>query len=102
MARADIPRLGRTRHRPDGVLRLLASLSRNIATTAAATTLAEDVAGDAAPSREVVAEYLEALRRVYVVEDLPAWAIHLRSRARLLFTASDEVHSDRVEVLRPW
>ena len=75
MARADIPRLGRTRHRPDGVLRPLASLSRNIATTAAATTLAED---------------------------LPAWAIHLRSRARLLFTASDEVHSDRVEVLRPW
>ena len=83
VARADIPRLGRTRHRPDGVLRLLASLSRNVATAAAATTLAEDVAGDAAPSREVVAEYLEALRRVYVVEDLPAWAVHLRSRARL-------------------
>ena len=83
VARADIPRLGRTRHRPDGVLRLLASLSRNIATAAAATTLAADIAGDAAPSREVVAEYLEALGRVYVVEDLPAWAVHLRSRARL-------------------
>jgi len=83
VARADIPRLGRTRHRPDGVLRLLASLSRNIATAAAATTLATDVAGDAAPSRDVVAEYLAALERVYVVEDLPAWAVHLRSRARL-------------------
>ena len=83
VARADIPRLGRVRHRPDGVLRLLASLGRNIATVAAATTLAEDVAGDSTPSREAVAEYLDALRRVYVVEDLPAWAVHLRSKARL-------------------
>ena len=31
----------------------------------------------------MVAEYLAALERVYVVEDLPAWAVHLRSRARL-------------------
>lgn len=83
VARADIPRLGRTLHRPEGVLRLLASLSRNIATAASAATLAGDVAGDAALSRDAVAEYLEALRRVFVVEDLPAWAVHLRSRARL-------------------
>ena len=83
VARADIPRLGRTLHRPEAVLRLLASMSRNIATEAAATTLSKDTAGDDAPSRAAVAEYLEALRRVYVVEDLPAWAVHLKSRARL-------------------
>ncbi|WP_419933526.1 ATP-binding protein [Candidatus Poriferisodalis sp.] len=83
VARADIPRLGRTLHRPEPVLRLLESLSRNIATTAAATTLSDDIAGDRPPSRAAVAAYLEALRRVFVVEDLPAWAVHLRSRARL-------------------
>ena len=83
VARADIPRLGRTLHRPGAVLRLLASLSRNIATVAAATTLSKDIAGEDAPSRTAVAEYLEALQRVYVVEDLPAWATHLQSRARL-------------------
>lgn len=83
IARADIPRLGRTLHRPEPVLRLLESLSRNIATTAATTTLSEDIAGDRPPSRVTVAAYLEALRRVFVVEDLPAWAVHLRSRARL-------------------
>ena len=83
VARADIGRLGRSRHRPEGVQRLLASLSRNIATAAAATTLSDDIAGDDSPSRNTVAEYLEALRRVFVVEDLPAWAVHLRSRARL-------------------
>ena len=83
VARADIPRLGRTMHRPEAVLRMLASLSRNIATAAAATTLSEDIAGDGTPSRAAVAEYLEALRRVFVVEDLPAWAVHLRSRASL-------------------
>ena len=83
VARTDIPRLGRTLHRPEAVLRLLASLSRNIATDAAFTTLSADIAGADAPSRVTVAEYLEALRRVYVVEDLPPWAVHLKSRARL-------------------
>ena len=83
VARTDIPRLGRTQHRPEPMLRLLASLSRNIATEAAATTLSQDIAGDDAPSRAAVAEYLETLRRVYVVEDLPPWATHLKSRARL-------------------
>ena len=86
VARADIPRLGRTRHNPEGVLRLLASLSRNIATTATSTTLAADIAGDDAPSPRTVADYLTALRRVYVVEDAPAWPTHLRSRARLRST----------------
>lgn len=83
VARADIPRLGRTMHRPEAVLRTLASLSRNIATVAAVTTLSEDIAGDSIPSRAAVARYLEALGRVFVVEDLPPWAVHLRSRARL-------------------
>lgn len=83
VARADIPRLGRTLHRPESMLRLLESLSRNVATTAPTTTLSQDIAGDRPPSRAAVAAYLEALRRVFVVEDLPAWAVHLRSRARL-------------------
>lgn len=83
VARADIPRLGRTMHRPEALMRLLDSLSRNIGTAASAATLSEDIAGDSSPSRASVGEYLEALRRVFVVEDLPAWAVHLRSRARL-------------------
>ncbi len=83
VARTDIPRLGRTRHDPEGVLRLLSSLSRNIATTAGATTLSADIAGDGAPSRKTVADYLIALRRVFVSEDVPAWPTHLKSRATL-------------------
>lgn len=83
IARVDIARLDGARHRPEGVMRLLESLSRNIATAAAASTLADDIAGDATPSRDTVADYIEALKRVYVVEDLPAWSVHLRSRARL-------------------
>jgi len=83
VARTDIPQMGRTRHEPAGVLRLMASLSRNIATTAGATTLSADIAGDGAPSRKTVADYLGALRRVFVVEDVPAWPTHLTSRATL-------------------
>ena len=83
VARADIPRLGRTLHDPERVLRLVSSLSRNIATAATSTTLSHDIAGDDAPSRRTVADYLAALRRVFVVEDAPAWVTHLKSRARL-------------------
>ena len=86
VARTDIPRLGRTRHDPESVLRLLSSLSRNIATTAGATTLSADIAGDGAPSRKTVADYLTALRRVFVSEDVPPWPTHLKSRAMLRST----------------
>ena len=86
IARTDIPRLGRTRHDPEGVLRLLSSLSRNVATTAGSSTLSADIAGDGSPARKTVAEYLTALCRVFVVEDAPAWPTHLRSRARLRST----------------
>ena len=86
IARTDIPRLGPTRHDPEGVLRLLSSLSRNVATTAGSSTLSADIAGDGAPARKTVAEYLTALRRVFVVEDAPAWPTHLRSRASLRST----------------
>lgn len=82
-ARVDIPRLGRTLHRPEGIKRLLASLSRNIASEASIATLAADIAGDDTPSRATVAEYLEALSRVYVTEELPPWAVRLKSKARL-------------------
>ena len=83
IARVDIGRLDGARHRPERVMRLMESLSRNTATAAAASTLAGDIAGDAAPSRDTVSDYIESLKRVYVVEDLPAWSVHLRSRARL-------------------
>ena len=85
IARTDVARSGGPAHDPVGVSRLLVSLARNESTSAAYSTLAADMSG----SREVAAHprtvkrYIDALSRLFVVEGLPAWAPHLRSRAQL-------------------
>jgi hypothetical protein len=83
VVRADLRSVG-PRHRPQKVMRLLQSLARNSASDVAATTLAKDVSqsGDSVTSA-TVAEYLEALSRLFVIEDQPAWRPHLRSRYAL-------------------
>ena len=85
IARTDVARSGGPLHDPAGVSRLLISLARNESTGTAYSTLAADMSG----SREVpvhprtAKRYIEALSRLFVVESLPAWAPHLRSRAQL-------------------
>lgn len=82
--RADVSRVDGSRRDPDKVGRLLRSLARNVATYAAATTLAADAGGaDGALDDDTVREYLSALERLMIVEDQPAWAPHLRSKSRL-------------------
>ncbi|MCY3924320.1 MAG: DUF4143 domain-containing protein [bacterium] len=83
MARLDLPEASGRRHNPARVMRLLASLARNTASPASLTTLARDVAGDPPLSWSATAGYLDALERVFLVEDLPVWPVRLRSRARL-------------------
>ncbi len=83
LARADIPAASGVQHRPGSVRRLLRSIARHVATEAKATTLAADAGGDGRLSRSTVAAYLDAMERVFVVEDQPAWSARLRSRATL-------------------
>ena len=49
------------------------------------TVLAQDIAAnDETPiSEETVASYLDALRKIFVVEDLPAWNPNLRSKTAI-------------------
>jgi hypothetical protein len=87
VVRADLKGIG-PRHRPQKVMRLLRSLARNLATTVAATTLATDASEEGDPvTSATVAEYLEALDRLFIVEDQPPWLPHLRSRYALRKTA---------------
>ncbi len=80
----DLERLDGVRRDPENVARVLRSLARNTATEAADQTIAKDVAGTDGPiDRHTVANYVKALARVFVVEDLPAWSPALRSRGIL-------------------
>ncbi|MCY3631723.1 MAG: DUF4143 domain-containing protein [bacterium] len=83
IARVDIPSGNGVRHDPTMVRRLMASIALNVATEAKMTKLADDMDIGHPPSRNTVAAYLDALRRIFVVEDQPAWAVSLRSKATL-------------------
>ena len=74
---------GKTRD-PVKVGRLLRSLARNVATPVAMSKLTAEVGGSSAPLKaDTVAAYLDALDRLMVVENQPAWSPHLRSRTTL-------------------
>lgn len=80
----DVARVAGTRRDPARVERLMRSLARNSATEVAVTVLAADAGGvEGSLDRHTVAEYLTILQRLMVIEDQPAWAPHLRSRANL-------------------
>ena len=83
IARVDIPSANGVRHDPTMVQRLMASIALNVATEAKMTKLADDMDLGHPPARNTVAAYLDALRRIFVVEDQPAWAVSLRSKASL-------------------
>jgi len=87
ICRTDISRIDGVGRDPAGVRRMLASLGRNIATEATLGTLGADLAGgDETLHPTTVKNYLSALSRLFVVEQLPAWRPHLRSRAALRST----------------
>jgi len=59
------------------------SIARNVSAEAKSTTLAADAGGDTPLSRATVRACLDALERVFVVEDQQPWSVSLRSRATL-------------------
>ena len=84
IVRVDVTRVAGPRRDPNRVLRLVQALARNVSTYATGSTLAADTGGAEGPlDRETVREYIEVLRRLFIVEDQPAWSPALRSRSIL-------------------
>jgi hypothetical protein len=78
--RVEIRAVSGARRDPIKVGRLLRSIGRNVATQPSTATLARDAGGVDGPLKfETVDEYLDALRRLMIVEDQPAWGVHLRT-----------------------
>lgn len=67
---------------PDKVRALLQSLSRNISTIATLKTIRDDVAygDDETLTEKTINTYITALKRLYVIEDIPAWNPVIRSK----------------------
>ena len=85
----DVPSLENGRRNPRNLRRLLASLGRNVGTGISVAALAKDVGGSDGPvSRNAIYDYLDVFERLMIVEDVPAWATHMRSAARLRKSAT--------------
>lgn len=77
ITRSDVSAAGE-RADPVRMRALIRALARNVATEAPATRLARE----AEISAQSVRKYLDALTRVHVLEEQPAWSAHLRSAVR--------------------
>jgi len=80
----DVSQVDGVEKNPNRVRLLLRSLARNIATMASIQTILNDVeATETAISDKTVSSYYNALRRIFVVEPLPAWSPSLRSKTAI-------------------
>jgi hypothetical protein len=63
---------------------LMRSLARNISTTVSLSTIQDDMAtNDEVISDKTISSYINALRRIFVIEDLPAWSPAMRSKTTI-------------------
>ena len=80
----DVSRVDNIDKNPERVRLLLRSLARNISTTATYQTIRDDIeATEITISDKTISSYMNALRRIFLVEDLPAWAPSLRSKTAI-------------------
>lgn len=80
----DVQRVDGVEKDPEKVRVLLQSLARNISTMATARTIMKDMqANEASITDKTINSYLNALRRIFVIEDIPAWQPSLRSKTAI-------------------
>lgn len=79
---SDIARMDSMRRNSTWLREIMASYARNTSTEASLATIARDMAGDP-PSAPTVSEYVDALARACVTEDLRAWNPRLRSKTKV-------------------
>ena len=80
----DISRIDGIERNPYRVRLLMRSLARNIATMASIQTILNDIeATETSISEKTVSSYYNALRRIFVIEDLSAWSPSLRSKTAI-------------------
>ena len=81
LTETDMSRVSNVKRDPQKVRSLLRSIARNIATMVDNSTLEKDIKGieDADISRPTIIDYLDALSRLMIFEEQPAFNTHIRS-----------------------
>lgn len=81
LADIDMSRVSNVKRNPQKVRTLLRSIARNVSTLVDNTTLGKDIktVEDADLSRPTIIDYLDALSRLMIFEEQPAFNTHIRS-----------------------
>ena len=79
VVRSDINRVDNVKKNPERVRRLMRSYARNQGSQVPNTVLARDISAD----EETVGTYINALQKIFVIEDMPAWNPNLRSKTAI-------------------
>jgi len=85
LSEVDISRVSNVKRDPVKVQNLLRSIARNTSTTVDIKTLELDIQKkeNVNLSRPTIYEYLDALKRLMIIEEQPVWNTHIRSSASL-------------------
>lgn len=79
VVRFDINRADNVQKNPERVRKLMRSYARNQGSQVSNRTLAKDIDGN----EETVASYLEALRKIFVIKEMPSWNPNIRSKTAI-------------------
>ncbi len=84
VVRSDINHVDNVTKNPERVKRLMRSYARNQGCQVPNTVLAADIGeSDISINEETVASYINALKKIFVIEDMPAWNPNLRSKTAI-------------------
>lgn len=80
---SDISSIDKIERSPSKTRLLLRSYARNISTLATNSSLINDINANENMSESSFYEYLDALKRLYVIEDIEAWCPNIRSKTSI-------------------
>lgn len=85
VVREDITRVDGVKRASERVARLMRAYARHQGTQASVATLRDDLKNNDTTSLDenTISSYLDALRKIFVIEDMPAWNPNLRSRTAI-------------------
>lgn len=85
VTKEDVTKVDGVKRASERVQRLMRAYARHQGTQASIATLREDLKNNdtATLDENTIISYLEALRKIFVVEDMPAWNPNLRSKTAI-------------------
>lgn len=88
VTKEDVTKVDGVKRSSERVQRLMRAYARHQGTQASIATLKEDLRSNdtTALDEDTITSYLDALRKIFVVEDMPAWNPNLRSKTAIRTT----------------